>query len=299
MDKRQNAFLQMTSALKITCDAHEATWIGFPSFANAYYSFLALFPDVNEAIALQVKSTQGTTKAKNTYRSRLVQRSEQLGLALVQYGKDSGNVALVMDAKITNSMLNKMNEKELVGHAMKLKTLVPLPVPVELVNAPFFITPTFLADYNTDIENFSNAIGTPRHVLAEKMRGTKRLANIIASMRILLDDMDSAAAVLSYSAEDFYNEYETSRSIVDAATMPRSLTVTVVSAESGKPIEGAVAKFSSSKLEKKSGAHGMFFVQNMANRIHTMTVKKAGFSTNTTTFEMDNEGVQLTVMMET
>lgn len=297
MDKIQNAYLQMTSAVKATCDAHHTAWTGYASFETPYNAFLALFPEVDAAIALQEKSTEGTTIAKNNFRQELFAATVQLGIALHQYGKDTANAALTSDAKMSSSDIDKLSEKALVGHAVKLKGLVPTPVPAALSGTPYFITPAFITDFDVKITRFSNAIGTPRHIMAEKVRGTENLNAAIVSLRALLVDMDSAADVLQYTQAAFYSEYKTSREIEDAATMPRALTVTVINDISGEPIEGAEATFVPTRPAKTSGAHGMFYIQNMPNGSHTMTVTKPGFATNISTFAVDDEGAQLMVRM--
>lgn len=298
MLKRQNAFLKMNSAVKATCDAHEASWSGFSSFTDPYVEFLNRFGQVNAAIALQAKLSKGTTEAKNALRAELNQSIFQLGIKLYQYGKDTANSQMAEDAYLSKSKIEKLSEKAVVGHAIKIQGLVPTPIPVVLSNFPYGITAAYMSDFQSIITNFSLVQGSPKHIRAEKKEGTQALAELIAQQRTLLESMDSAAEVLQFLHPIFYSEYKSCREITDAGATPRDLTVLVSDSASLQPIAGATATFAPGGLIKNTAAQGLFYVQKMKAGKYVLTIAKVNYASQDVPFEVDkNGGVKLNVQL--
>jgi hypothetical protein len=192
MTNYQNSFFQMCAAVKATADAHTTAWTNLVPFASNYTPFLTLLAQTNDALALQEKSSTGSTESKSIVRKNLTDKLEQLADILVLFGKVNNDTQLAEDAQMSRSEIDKLTEKALVGHALKLQTLAA-PGPVAAAVALYSNSTTFITDTALMVTKFTTAIGGPRHIIAESMRGTEDLERIITQIRAKLDIMDAAA----------------------------------------------------------------------------------------------------------
>jgi hypothetical protein len=298
MNSNQNAFLQMCAAVKATADAHVNAWTSFAPFSSAYTPYLTLLAQTDDAIALQEKSSTGTTEGKALIRKNLTDKLMQLGDSLALYAQVINDAQLLSDAPMVRSTMEGLKEKELLGHAHKLQALVA-PTAIATAVTAYPNNTTLIADTGVQVAKFTSAIGTPRHIAVESMRGTEELERIITQLRAKLEQMDVAARVLQYSQLAFYSEYINSRAIIDANTTTRALTVTVKDNNNGELLENATAVFNPSNEIKSTGPQGMFYVQSMAAGNYTMTVSKPGYTEQSVPFTMDTfGGIQLVVNLE-
>lgn len=299
MDTRQNDFLQMCAAVKATANAHNTAWNTYPAFSTPYASFLSTLTLCDEAIALQERASEGTTEHKAKLRQKLTERIIQLAAVLMQYGVDTNNLQLRRDVYLSQSDINKLSEKAFIGHCLKVKSLIPTPLPAAISAAPAAITATFISNLQNLITDFTNAVGTPRHIQAESMRGTEALETHINTLREKLELMDIAAAVLQYSQAAFHSEYTNSRFILDSASTQRALSVQITEAETGTAIAAAQCTINPGAISKLSGDMGYFYLQSLPAGNYTIEAVKAGYRTTTYNFVMDEVGgIQVVVPME-
>jgi hypothetical protein len=297
MTKEQNSFLQMFAAVKATTDAHTTAWTGFTSYATPYAAFVGLLPQADAALALQEKSSTGATDGKSDLRIALSAKLMQLTSTLVLYAQNVNNTILREDAQMTKSDMDKLSEKALVGHSIKLQSLVTPPIATAI--APMGITAAVLTSINTDTLAFNNLIGSPRHIIAESARGTEDLDRIITNAKRQLVLMDLAMDVLKYTQPAFYSEYETSRTLIDPSYNTRALEVTVKDTLNGEPLQGAAAIINPGNQTKTSGSQGMFYLNSLAPGSYEITVSKAGYKTETQNVVVDAEGgIQITIEMK-
>lgn len=215
MNKRQNSFLQMCASVKVTVNAHQTAWSAYPAFASPYSVFLSSLAATDMAIALQKKQSIGTTEQKNSLRKELNAKLNELTNFLVLYSLITNDSDLKRDVYMSPTGITRLTEKALVGHATKLLALFPNPLPIFLNHTLDSIDTAFISNLETLIHDFTQAIGTPRHIIAERMKGTQELEKNIQLLREKLDQMDIAANVLQYTQAAFYSEYTTSRVLVD------------------------------------------------------------------------------------
>lgn len=299
MTARQNAYLQMAAAVKATCDAHPAAWSTFSPFADAYPEFTARLAAADAALALQASATEGATAGKKTLRTALAANLRILSAALVLHGKLTADTRMAADAKTTERMHTNMAEKSYAGHALKLLDMAAA-LPANTLLPYGGVSAGFLNNTQVALDNFTNAIGTPRHIQSEKVRGGQDLDAVIEDiLEIFEERMDPAAEVLAATQPDFYSEYQTSREIVDPGYTVRDLTVTVSDATTGQPISGVQATVAPGGIEKVTGAAGGFYIQDLDAGSYTLALARPGYAPKSVPFAVvDGEGATLEVTMQ-
>ena len=302
MTNYQNAQVQMMAAVKATADTHQPAWTGFAPFADHYPTFTALLPQITDAVGLQQTSSTGTTEAKAVRREALEARLAKLSAALVVLGETSANEQLKQDARTTRRELDRMQEEELLGRSDRLRDLATANA---AALAPLGIDAPFLTAFSAAHTQFAAAIGTPRHLIAEAVRGTADLAAAIdAALLVLTDKLDDAVALLAFTQPAFAAEWATARAIIEPGSTTRALAVTVIDNLTAEPLEGAEATIRNTTnpaeppAQKTTGEQGGFYIQSLPAAQYQMTVTKAGYEPETVAFEVDAAGgLQLVVRM--
>ncbi len=289
MDRYQSAFLQMCAAVAATAAAHRPAWQPFAPFAAPFPRLETLRAAATAAAALQDTSSQGATESKAALREVLTTRATQLADILILWYKTTGaNPQAAKDARTSRRSLHNQDEPGFAGRIQKLLTLTPgadatPPTPPQSL-ADLGITAAFITGIKADLAAFVRATGTPRHIIAEKVRGTQDLEKAIDDLReLLVEELDPAARVLGYTQPAFYSEYATSRKIVDPGYRTRALTVRISDAETGRPLEGVTASFQP-KLEegeKSTGPEGEFYVERMEAGTYQMALDRPGYAPKT------------------
>jgi hypothetical protein len=296
MTGQQNANMQMFDATVATCNAHDAAWSGNTYFSDAYNDFLTKHALLPAALARQSTTSTGTTEQKENMRIALMQDLMPIADILVLYGKVTKQDQFASDAKTNPTKLRRYTEKALVGYATKLLDVANSITPATI--APYGLTPAMLTNAQAKLVTFTGAMGKPRHQIAEAVRGTNELEELIEDMmEIMTERMDPAAAVLQYTEPAFYAEYKTAREIIDPSFNTRALTVNITTS-TGQAIPGATVSINPGNISRQSGATGAFFLNTLTEGPYTMSIAKSGYDNKTVNFSIvGNDPLTLNVQM--
>jgi hypothetical protein len=294
MNARENAFLGMTSVVKATCEAYTPAWQSFAPFADAYEDFLAILPVAVQAGAQQFTKSEGSTEGKAKLRATFSDLLLRLGDALDLYARLHNLPLLRADAHTTRSALRDLSEDGLVGRGAQLLGLAN-----GLDLSAYGIDAAFLAETSAASTAFVQAIGTPAHRRAEKKAATRLLAECIRRIRtVLTEELDPAAAVLRYTQPQFYSMYKSSRAITDPGFRRRAFRISIVDAQSRRPLAGVRGVVMPGSIKKKSGKGGQFYVDRLAEGEYTLTLSLDGYAERTVVFAVvDGEGTKVEVEM--
>jgi hypothetical protein len=198
------------------------------------------------------------------------------------------------DARTSPSTLRNFSEGDLVGHGAKLLSLAQ-----GLDLSPFGIDGAFLTQTSAASSAFVQAIGTPAHILRQKKEATQKLAGSIAQMRaILREELDPAAEVLRYTQPAFYSEYKSARAITDPGYRRRAFRISIVDAQSRRPLSGVQGVVMPGDIRKKSRKGGQFYIDRLPEGEYTVTLRLDGYAERTVVFAVvDGEGTKVEVEM--
>lgn len=287
MNAEQNARVQMIAATIATCTAHGVGAVFSP--INAPLNVLMnKHQQLDDALAQQQTVETGATQAKAALRQALEQQIIRMGDILVLHATLNDNPITLENVRVAKSVVQRMSDGKLIGHATKVvREAQAIPI-AELT--PLGLTAANITSAETAIGDFTDALGTPRHLQAEAKLGTEQVAQLIDEMMDLLEKkIDPAAKVYGYTDPTFYSEYLTAREIVDPGYNVRELTVNVRKLEGG-PLIGAQALITPGNIEKSSGTSGTFFINNMEAGTYSMVISAANFEPKTVDFTIvDNQ----------
>lgn len=119
------------------------------------------------------------------------------------------------------------------------------------------------------INYFNSLLSMPRSGRAERRRETQKLKVLFASADEQVAIMDMAAATVKGEYPDFYNEYRSSRVLVDTGSGSLALKAMAKAAVSGEPVSGAIFTFKADTAMISGG--------NGNREIVKKTSKKGGF----------------------
>lgn len=288
MNARQNSRYNMAAALISTCDAHEEDWADFDPFADAYADFKAAFPALTAAIGLQQGGTEGGTTSKKTRRTAVSTDMRILVPALQLHGRLNGDTRMVAESATTERMHLNASAPAYHSHAMRVLEMAQAVnlQPTDDKLAAYGAPKTFLTALGLKIADFGKAIGEPRHQKSESKRGTKDLDTAFDVLDEILEErMDPAAAVLgATTAPAFYDEYVSSRELVDPGYNVRELTVNIYDVQTNEPLTGVACTILPGPIQKLTGAGGSFYIDDLDGGVSRLEMSKPGYITKTVDF---------------
>src|ERR1043165_2905799 len=175
----QNAKLQMSAAVKATCDANAAVFATFAPFNGPYTDFCDALLGVDTIVGRQGTKTEGETQVKDNKRTDLESIVNLVTASLVLHGSLNG-LAMEEDARTTPSQVKKMAAVKLVGHADKIGALAAVLTPAEL--AAVRLTAGDLTNLEARRIAFRDSTGQPRQKQALSKDATAALEKKIEEL---------------------------------------------------------------------------------------------------------------------
>lgn len=213
MDKGQENYISMCTAVDDTCAAESVIVAGVPALQTGHINLKKNIALVKAFQLIQDTKLSGWAAKKGNLKDDMITKSMKIVEGASAYAIASGDEVLQGELKYTKSELGEMRDEQ-------------VDVACNLINAKAGAIPiASLADYNivaADFTNQTTAIGLysavrqmPSGKEDEKQVATKGIADTIELMRKNFKVMDKLVNTLKDSEPDFVKRYFNSREIYD------------------------------------------------------------------------------------
>lgn len=206
------------------------------AFANAATSFTNKVSLLQAQVALQTAIITGVAAAKKTRKTALIDQMLFIIGALRAFAKATADDELFNFVNYKRYKLNAQADTVLTQLANSIRDKANLHLgPL----ADYGITPGVMAAYQTAINDYALFVPKPRTARVSKKTVTKNIKDLIKEIDELLDDeLDALAFQFKTTQADFYNNYLSSRIIIDLGSTTAKVRGTIKNAED-VPLVGA------------------------------------------------------------
>ncbi len=206
------------------------------AFSNAATTFTNKVALLQAQVALQTAIITGVAAAKKTRKTALIDQMLFIIGALRAYAKATGDDELFNFVNYKRYKLEAQADTVLTQLANSIKDKANLHL---AALADYGITAVVMAAYQTAITNYALFVPKPRTARVSKKTVTKNIKDLIKQIdELLLDELDALAIQFKVANADFYNNYLSSRIIIDLGSTTAKVRGTVKNAED-VPLVGA------------------------------------------------------------
>ena len=274
MDLNQTNELNMLESELQTLNKHNSTWSGNPVMVSTVGSLQGAVNSLNTMDTAQKAKTIGITLTKEQARTNMI----NIGFAHIAAGRAyataTNNTTLKETLYYTMSDLKRAKDTDVDDYCQIVHDAV-LPYIASMTS--YGATTTTLGTLQTDINTFSGMIGKPRSQKAATAAVTKSMAEIFEETRTInKDSLDQLMEQYKTSNEAFYNEYHTSRIIVNIGTHKETFLEGVVT-DGTNPIIKATVKVTGTKKKKITTKNGKFRFLHLEPQKYTVTATAQGY----------------------
>lgn len=212
MTSNQSNKLRAYQAVHAVLDLHQTTWETLPAFVTAVGDFTNLIPEIH-GLAQTQASREGAANEKSYALAALGEAAFEIGAAIHAYAVSTQDYALEGRVDFSRSTIVKGREASVLArvrdiHAAATTELAKL--------ADYGITQAKLTAFKKKIEAFEASLAKPRQQIATGSAATHTLrAQFTEADAVLNKRMDKLVFQFKASAPDFFEAYQTARSIVD------------------------------------------------------------------------------------
>ena len=214
MNKTQLKYYRMFIAVQTTLSSNNAIWSSNPKFSEAKNNFdtgIASIQDLSDDV---MENTKGETNEKNQIRKALESKLLSLSGVLNAHAAFTSDEALKAFIISTKSGLESLKETDLVTYSNNVvEKATELQ---ETLTADYGVPASDIESISTQTTAFANLIGTAKPKRAAINAAKQTLNDYIdqanSTLREVIDNL-----MLRYQTthEQFYTEYQQSRTIVD------------------------------------------------------------------------------------
>jgi hypothetical protein len=212
LTSNQSNKLRAYQTVELVLEAHEATWSSLPAFATAVGEFTAVLPAI-QALAQTQASREGASNEKAYALVALGNAAFEIGAAVHAYAVTTHDFALEGRVDFSRTTVAYGREAAVLArvrdiHAAATANLASL--------ADYGITQAKLTAFKKKIDAFEASLAKPRQQIATSSAATQTLlAQFTDADTILNKRLDKLVYQFKETAPDFFNAYQTARSIVD------------------------------------------------------------------------------------
>ncbi len=256
----------------------EATLITLLKYNSVYSTNVVLVADVN-TLQSTINSIRSTDLVQNAKSKGITLTKEQAKSAMINlafahvsagraYATATSNTILKATLDYTLSDMKKLKDNDAWTDCQTIHDAVN---PYIGSMGPYGASGTTLGSLQTDINNYAPLIGKPRSQVAASAAATKTVKEVIKGSRSLTkDSLDPLMEQFKTSNETFYNEYHTSRIIVNIGTHKETILEGVVT-NGTSAIAGITVKLTGTKKKKITTKTGKFRFMKLQPQKYTVT----------------------------
>ena len=211
MNSTQSNKLRAYQTVELVLDTHKPTWESLPAFVTAVGDFIAVIPEILSHAQTQT-SREGASNEKAYALASLGNTAFEIGAAVHAFAVTTQDFALEGRVDFSRSTIVNGRESSVLSrardiHAAATASLASL--------ADYGITQAKLTAFKKKIDAFEATLGKPRQQIATSSAATTTLSQQFNEADAILNKrMDKLVLQFKDAAPDFFNEYQTARSVV-------------------------------------------------------------------------------------
>lgn len=235
--------------------------------------------NLNEIDAIREKQAidiTGLRMQKDNLRKIVQQKAVEISHVIHAYAKVTKNEVLAHESYYSFTDFIRMRENDLDT----ILGLIYKSVEANKENLTGYgITAAKIADFKNAIEDFKEAIGSPKGANIDRKQFTSQLATFFEVEMETIKKVDLMMDTFKHSDPLLYNEYRSNRKVTHFSGSLK-VNANVTDAETGKGISGVKVVFMIEEtvvLEKMTSAAGGLNVKSLARGSYTVSFSKIGY----------------------
>ncbi len=212
MNTTQTNKLRAYQAVDLVLESNQSIWESLPAFATAVGEFTAILPEI-QALAQTQASREGAANEKAYALAALGDAAFEIGAAVHAYAVTTHDFALEGRVDFSRTFVIAGREAAVLARVRDIHAAAT----VQLTNlGDYGITQAKLTAFKKKIDAFEAALAKPRQQIVTGSAATQNLqAQFNEADAILSKRLDKLVVQFKTSAPDFFNAYQTARSVVD------------------------------------------------------------------------------------
>jgi hypothetical protein len=233
MNSNQSNKLRAYQAVELVLETNQTTWAGLPAFVTAAGEFSGVIAEIL-ALAQTQASREGAANEKAYALEALGDAAFEVGAALHAYAVTAQDFALEGRVDFSRSTIVYGREASVLSrvrdiHAAATEQLAKL--------ADYGITQAKLTALKKKIDAFEASLARPRQQIAAGSAATQSLqGKFNEADEILNKRLDKLVYQFKGIAPEFFNAYQTARTIVDIRATRKSDKVTPTPTPTPQPV---------------------------------------------------------------
>jgi hypothetical protein len=268
MNLRQTNELNMLEATLITLQKYNSVYSGNPVMVAAVNTLQSTINSIRSTDLVQNAKSKGITLTKDQAKTIMIEVAFAHVAAGKAYATATSNTALKTTLDYSLSDLKKLKDNDAYTDCETIYNAVS---PYIASMTSYGATAATLTTLQNDINTFAALIGKPRSQVAAAAAATKTVEQLIAASRTLnKDTLDPLMEQFKTSSATFYNEYHTSRIIVNVGTHKETFLEGVVT-DGTNPLMNILVKVTGTKKKKLTKKNGKFRFLHLQPQKYTVT----------------------------
>jgi hypothetical protein len=274
MNQKQANELNMLEATLITLLKYNSVYSTNVVLVAAVNTLQSTINSIRNTDLVQNAKSKGITLTKEQAKSAMINLAFAHAAAGRAYATATSNTNLKETLNYTLSDLKKLNDNDAWTDCQTIHDAVN---PYIGSMTPYGANATTLGALQTDINNYAPLIGKPRSQVAASAAATKNVKQIIIGSRSQTKDtLDPLMEQFKTSNASFYEEYHTSRIIVNVGTHKETILEGVVT-NGTTAIAGITVKLTGTKKKKITTKTGKFRFMKLLPQKYTVTATGTGY----------------------
>jgi len=275
--------------------------------------FIASVQSTNESIAVakvqQEANSSRNTSLKKQLRLSVITQGIDIASRLMAMSINTNNTSLQALIDYTKTDLVKSTDSNLISICQVIHDNANLHL---TALAPYGVTPAIVATLQTSINSFSAAIPKARIDTTGSAEITKQLIHHFNDLKITWKKIDILVEIVRLSHPAFYGEYKKLRRVITRGSIPHSLIVQTLNAQTGAPEANVIitltlvndkpktiTKVNKALVIKKTAMGGGAFLRNIPDGTYHVSATKTGFQESIMTIAINNgESTSLTINLQ-
>lgn len=293
MNRKQEGKYIMGLGLSDLVNNNEETIDKIPNFKKYYAKYLENLACIGNNKGKQRVNRSGVKDSKKELRNKLSKSSIDTSNKLAAYAMVTNNKILSKEIHVTESELLNASDSKLLDMALILHAKA---TEHKQGAETYDITPEYLTNLYSLIEQFRQAIPSTRARVTESKAVTDQLSQLSKENDVLLENMDTLVEVIKFSHPEFYSKYKDTRKVINLTAGMIALTINITGDDNGEAIKGAtatilpaskenvnMADLTSKPLVKRIAKNGTIRIKHLPKGTYIIIIEKPGYETVTQT----------------
>jgi hypothetical protein len=278
MHSKQEARLNMYHAVIAHCNANPAIVATVVAFQTTLTSFKAKVSSIQTTAQQEAQVISGVATDKKVLRASLCQQGADIAAVVYAYAASIGNNTLKESMAFSRSDLRNMRDDQLAPTSLNIHDTAN----ANLVSLAFYgITAPMLASFNSLIEDYSDAVPTPRNAAVLRKTYSAELKTLfIEADSLLTEQMDKTAVQFKAANLQFYDAYKNNRIIIDAATSATQVKGIVTDNATDNPLNAVVVTVQDQSYTTTTDHNGNYTLKIPVHGFYKIIFTKAGYVVN-------------------